>query len=197
MNDAKRRAIFVDRDGVVNVEQPDYVRSWKEFRFLAGAVESLVRLGGTTLPILVVTNQSAVNRGLLKRETLENIHERMVAEIEKCGGRIDGIFYCPHTPSENCDCRKPRPGLLLRASRDLGITLRGSYFVGDSAADVMAAASVGCIPILVRSKGTQDESPLDITSFPRETLFLDHLGAAADYIIGAELKGLQPDGLPS
>jgi D-glycero-D-manno-heptose 1,7-bisphosphate phosphatase len=145
----RMRAIFLDRDGVICRNHSDHVKNWNEFVFLARAREGLARLAALDMPIVIVTNQSAVNRGMLSVETLEEIHRRMVAEIEAAGGRIDRVYYCPHRPDEGCGCRKPQPGLLRQAAADLDIELRGSYIVGDAWSDIQAGLAVGCIPFLV------------------------------------------------
>lgn len=144
-------AVFLDRDGVINQNRPDYVKSWEEFTFLPGVFSSLRRLAKSELAIVVVTNQSAIGRGLMSQATLEEIHARMTSEIARRGGRIDAIFYCPHRPEENCPCRKPRPGLLLRAAEELDLNLSRSYLVGDSLSDVELGLTLGCTTFLVLS----------------------------------------------
>jgi len=143
------RAVFLDRDGVICRNRPDHVKSWDEFAFLPYALDSLAHLVDLNMPIIVVTNQAVINRGIVTAETVEKIHRRMVAEIERTGGRIDGVYYCPHRPDEHCDCRKPQPGLLRHAAADLGIELEGSYLVGDAWTDIQAGLAVGCTPFLV------------------------------------------------
>lgn len=142
-------AVFLDRDGVINVDRPDYVKSWSEFQFQPRVFQALRILKRNRLPVIVITNQSAVNRGLMTLDTLLEIHEKMTREIKKNGGQIEAIYYCPHTPSENCECRKPKPGLVLRAVKDLKVDLTKSYFIGDSDKDVVLARSLGlkCIRI--------------------------------------------------
>ena len=143
------RAVFLDRDGVICHNRPDHVKRWKEFIFLSRAREALARLAVLDMPIVVVTNQAAVNRGLVSTATVEAIHYRMVEEVEAAGGRIDGVYYCPHRPDETCSCRKPQPGLLKNAAADLDIELQGSYLVGDALSDIQAGLKAGCTPYLV------------------------------------------------
>jgi D-glycero-D-manno-heptose 1,7-bisphosphate phosphatase len=143
------RAVFVDRDGVICLNRPDHVKRWREFIFLSRAREALARLAMLDMPIVVVTNQAAINRRLVSTETVEEIHYRMVKEVEAAGGRIDGVYYCPHRPDETCNCRKPEPGLLRQAAGDLGIELQGSYVIGDAFSDIQAGLKVGCTPYLV------------------------------------------------
>lgn len=142
-------AVFLDRDGVICRNRPDHVKSWDEFAFLPRALNSLARLADLDMPIIVVTNQAVINRGIATAETIEKIHRRMVAEIERAGGRIDRVYYCPHRPDEQCECRKPQPGLLRQAAADLGFELEGSYLVGDAWTDIQAGLAVGCTPFLV------------------------------------------------
>jgi D-glycero-D-manno-heptose 1,7-bisphosphate phosphatase len=144
-----RSAIFLDRDGVINHNRPDHVKCWSEFAFLPGALPALRRLAALQRPVVVVSNQACIGRGLVSQETIEEIHARMRRAITVAGGRIDGIFYCPHRPDDGCDCRKPRPGLLLQAAGRLDLDLARSYLVGDAVTDIMAARSVGCRPVLV------------------------------------------------
>jgi len=146
-----RPAIFVDRDGVINRNRQDYVKSWAEFEFLPGAIEALRRLSQTGWPIIVVSNQSAVGRGVVEPQVVEDIHARMAAAIRRAGGRVDDVLYCPHAPEEHCNCRKPQPGLFHQAAERHNIDLSRSYMIGDAACDVEAACAAGCKPVLVRS----------------------------------------------
>jgi D-glycero-D-manno-heptose 1,7-bisphosphate phosphatase len=145
----KRRAIFLDRDGIINVDSPAYIKSWEEFRFAPGSLEFLRYLAETDCLIVVVSNQSAIGRGLTTEEKLKEIHERMAAEVTESGGRIDAIYYCPHSPDEGCACRKPMPGLLQRAANELNIDLANSFMLGDKASDVEAGRAAGCRTILL------------------------------------------------
>src|SRR3972149_182151 len=112
--------VLLDRDGVINENRADYVTRWEQFRFLPGALDGLTALRRLGFRLAVVTNQSAIGRGLLSTQTLEEIHRRMFARCDAHGITIEGIFACPHAPWERCDCRKPRPGLLLAAMAALG-----------------------------------------------------------------------------
>jgi histidinol-phosphate phosphatase family protein len=142
-------AVFLDRDGVINENRAQYVRSWEEFTFLPHVFEPLRRLAASPHLIVVVSNQSAVGRGCLSLADLQGIHERMLATISARGGRVDAGCYCPHTPSDGCACRKPRTGLLTRAASELEIDLDRSYVVGDARSDMEAAIGAGCAPVLV------------------------------------------------
>jgi D-glycero-D-manno-heptose 1,7-bisphosphate phosphatase len=152
-------AIFLDRDGVVIENREDYVRSWDDVVIYSQAVEALARIARQPYKVVLVTNQSAVGRGIISLATAEAINERLVAEIRRCGGRIDGVFMCPHAPQDECDCRKPQPGLLLKAAQTLQIDLRTSVMIGDAWSDMLAGFNAG-IPrnILVRTgRGAEQE----------------------------------------
>ena len=148
---SKRRAVFIDRDGTINRNRPDHVKSWEEFVFLPGALYALRQLAATGLAVVVTTNQASINRRLVAEETVREIHARMVAAIDQAGGRIDGIYYCPHRPEENCGCRKPRPGMYLQSAHDLDLDPTLSYVIGDTRNDVLAAIAIGARPILVET----------------------------------------------
>ncbi len=151
MKYAERSAVFLDRDGVINALRPGHVTTWSAFQFLPGALEAIRRLSLLDLPIVVATNQSAVGRGLLSADGLAELHRRMVARVEQAGGRIDLIVHCPHTPEDECLCRKPEPGLFQDAAERLNVNLTESYFVGDTPSDLGAARRVGMTFVLVRS----------------------------------------------
>jgi len=150
----------LDRDGVINENRSDYVKSWDEFVFLPNIFRPLRLLAQNAHLVVIVTNQSAIGRGLVQQETVESIHQQMRNEIHRRGGRVDAVYYCPHHPDEGCACRKPRPGLLLQAARDLQIDLSHSYFVGDAVTDVEAALAAGCSPVFVLTGRGQEERPL-------------------------------------
>jgi D-glycero-D-manno-heptose 1,7-bisphosphate phosphatase len=196
-------AIFLDRDGVINENRADYVKSWEEFRFQVGALEALALLASTEFKLVVVSNQSAIGRGLVAREVVEGIHRRMVDQIEQAGGRVDLLLYCPHRPEENCFCRKPQPGLLLQAGEQLGLDLTESYLIGDSSEDLGAGAAVGCTCILVRTgRGGevvtrlgdgQGNSPVVVDTLPHAVEWIlkrDHLSRAEHKVhpVRPELK---------
>lgn len=157
-------AVFLDRDGVINSDRCDFIKSWEEFEFLPTSLEALAVLARTPLKIVVVTNQSGVGRGLLTTATLQQIHARMIDRVRAAGGRIDAVYYCPHSPAANCACRKPSPALFFEAARDFDIDLPLSWAVGDSYRDVQAANCAGVKAILVNRA-----SP-DPTATPASTL---------------------------
>ena len=163
------RAVFLDRDGVINRNRNDYVKRWEEFVFLPGVLEALRQLARTQLLIIVVTNQSAINRGLVSMENVQEICHRMAEEIERNGGRINAVFVCPHRPDERCKCRKPRPGLLLEAAERFQLDLQQCYLIGDALSDIEAGLNVGCKVVMVRTGLMQEQlatSANDEWSFP-------------------------------
>jgi len=143
------RAVFIDRDGVICHNRADYVKNWEEFTFLPGVLTALARLAASDLVVVVVTNQSAINRGQVAGAVVDDIHRRMVAAVEAAGGRVDAVYICPHRPDEDCPCRKPRPGLLQQAAVELGLDLTRSFVIGDAWEDIQAALAAGCQPYLV------------------------------------------------
>ncbi len=156
LSTAPRRAIFLDRDGVICENREDYVKSWDEFVFIPGSIQAVAALSQAGYPVFIITNQSAGGRGIVSRETLDQMHALMLAELESEGARVEEILVCPHDPSEACDCRKPAPGLLVRAAARHGLDLSRSWLVGDAESDVEAAAAAGCGAVLVLSgRGAQ------------------------------------------
>lgn len=145
------RFVILDRDGVINHDSDDYIKTPEEWRALEGSLEAIARLTRAGFEIAVVTNQSGIGRGLLSEATLQQIHARMLAAIEAAGGRVAGIYYCPHRPQEGCGCRKPATGLLVRLKAELGFPLTHTPLIGDKASDVELARRVGARPILVRT----------------------------------------------
>ncbi len=143
-NNAVQKAVFIDRDGVINQDSRAYIKSWSEFKFLPRSLEALQNLTQHNFRSFLITNQSAVNRKLITPETLTDIHTKMLAEIIAAGGRIDDIFFCPHLPQEGCNCRKPKSGLILAAQKKYDLHLATSYMIGDSAKDIVCARQAGC-----------------------------------------------------
>lgn len=144
-----RRAIFLDRDGVINVNRPDHVKSWDEFVFLPRVLEALRYLAASEFVVVVITNQSTIGRGSSTTAAIEHIHAQMLAAIKNAGGRIDAVYYCPHKPDDGCDCRKPQTGMYRQAARELNLDLTQSIVVGDALTDITAAQAIGARAILV------------------------------------------------
>lgn len=171
-------AIFVDRDGVINENRADYVKSWAEFRWLPQSLEALITLAAYTVPIFIVTNQSAVGRGLVPSATLDALHARMTRAVQERGGRIDGIYVCLHAPEASCRCRKPAPGLLFDAALTHGVDLTASVLIGDAFGDFGAARAAGTAYIHVRTGRGAAELPLVLAADPTVPV-VDDLAAAA------------------
>jgi D-glycero-D-manno-heptose 1,7-bisphosphate phosphatase len=149
-------ALFLDRDGVLMENRPDYVRSWADVDIYPEALQAIVQASGTPYKIVIITNQSAVGRGIISLETAQEINNRLVEVIQAAGGRVDGVYLCPHAPHEACECRKPRPGLLLQAAEALRIDLSRSIMVGDAISDLLAgqAAGVKRLALVRTGRGT-------------------------------------------
>jgi D-glycero-D-manno-heptose 1,7-bisphosphate phosphatase len=145
--------LFLDRDGVINADRPDYVRRPEEFVFLPGSLEALARLTAAGVTLVVVTNQSGVGRGLMTAAALERIHRRLCRTVARHGGRIAAIYACTHAPEEGCACRKPEPGLVLQACRELGVAPGRTCLVGDSRRDILCARSAGCAAAVLVATG--------------------------------------------
>lgn len=153
--------IILDRDGVINADSDAYIKCLDEWRPLPGSIEAIANLSLAGFTVAVATNQSGLGRGLFDLDDLEAMHERLRELVEAAGGNIAGIFYCPHHPKDNCNCRKPRTGLFDAIARELGEDLSRAIAVGDSLRDLEAAAASGCQPVLVRSgKGSKAEGEL-------------------------------------
>ena len=183
------RAIFLDRDGVICENRPNHVKNWGEFEFLPGVKKSLAMLSRLGLPIIIVTNQAVIGRGMVTVETLEDIHRRMAAEIAAHGGRIDRLIYCPHRPEDECDCRKPKPGMLLQAAAEMGIDLTQSYLIGDATSDIQAGQRVGCRTFLVLTgRGVEQSIPALHSAERHFVTIASDLREVADHILQAELN---------
>ena len=180
----KRPAIFLDRDGVINRNRPDHVKTWAEFDFLPGVLPALRRLALLEWPVVVISNQAIVGRGLVSRQTLDVINARMVRTVQSVGGRIDRVFYCPHRPEEKCTCRKPQPGLLLQAAEQMKLDLARSFFVGDAESDVMAAKAAGCRPVLVKTGRGVGQMALLRQDHVMGYYLAEDLSEAIDWILG-------------
>ena len=143
--------VILDRDGVINYDSDDYIKSPDEWQPLPGSLEAIARLCRADYTVVVATNQAGVGRGLFSLEMLTCIHRKMASSIRDKGGRLDSVFFCPHSPADQCGCRKPKPGMLLEISDRLGIGLSGVPVVGDSLRDLEAAEAAGAMPVLVKT----------------------------------------------
>ena len=145
------KLLILDRDGVINIDSDDYIKSHEEWQPIPGSLQAIARATKAGFTIAVATNQSGVGRGLYSLIDLANIHARMIEAIEDEGGHIEMIAFCPHTPEDLCECRKPKPGLLKRISKELEIGLDGVPVIGDSKRDMEAARAVNARPMLVKT----------------------------------------------
>ncbi len=150
----QKKAIFLDRDGVINQNRKDYVKELSEFEIFDWVGESVKLFKDAGYLVIIITNQSAIGRRLLTHEELKKIHDCLENYLKTFKTKIDAIYYCPHTPEDNCDCRKPKPGLLLAAIQDFQVDLSNSWMVGDSTADIMAATSAGCRSYMIKENLT-------------------------------------------
>ena len=177
--------IVLDRDGVINHDSENYIKSVEEFIPIDHSISAIVRLCEAGFKVVVATNQSGLARNYFDENLLSEMHDLLCTIVEKAGGVIDGIFYCPHHPDEGCSCRKPGTGLLQQIEKEFACKLQGCYFVGDSLKDIEAARAFDCNPILVRTgKGLLTEQFLsDSNDFSVPTY--DDLTAAVSRIIGS------------
>jgi len=143
-------AVFLDRDGTINHDEKDYsIQRAEDFKFIPGALEALVKLSENDYLVVVLTNQSMVGRGFISSEKLQEIHDKLRVDVEKAGGRIDAVYYCPHHPDDGCGCRKPKAKMFMDAKQELDIDLSKSYMVGDTTGDILAGKNAGVSTILV------------------------------------------------
>lgn len=175
------RLILLDRDGTINHDSDQYIKSPDEWRPIPGSLEAIARLNHAGYRVAVATNQSGIGRGLFDMATLNAIHDKMHRALAQVGGRVDAIFYCPHAADSSCDCRKPRAGLLKEAGRRFNVDLAGVPVVGDALRDLRAAEAVGAQPMLVLTgKG---EKTLRDGDFPASTLIFPDLAFAASALL--------------
>ena len=154
----KFKTVFLDRDGVINKERSDYIKSISELEIFPDVAKNIELLKNAGFLVVVITNQSAVNRGIITHEMINQIHNSIQDHLKKYGTFLDGFYYCPHTPNENCNCRKPKPGLLQQAILELNIDLNSSWMIGDSDSDIEAADSVGCKAIKINDNFSLDNA---------------------------------------
>lgn len=146
-----KKFIILDRDGVINEDSDDYVKSAEEWYPIPGSLEAIAKLKKAGYTVVIATNQSGIGRGLFGFEEFEEMCEKMDVMLDQVGGYIDGIFLCPHTPEDDCDCRKPLPGMFEQIAGEFDIDLTGVPVVGDSLRDLQAGQAVGCTPYLVKT----------------------------------------------
>lgn len=173
--------VILDRDGVINYDSDEYIKSPDEWRPIPGSLDAIAQLNRHGFRVIVATNQSGIARGFYDFDTLDSIHEKFVRELASVGGYIEEIFFCPHHPEEGCPCRKPKPGLLHQIKKKYPIKLEETYFIGDSQVDVEAARVAGCKPILVltgKGEAAIKKYP-DLAIIPN----FPNLASAVDYVL--------------
>jgi len=177
------KLIILDRDGVINFDSDQFIKSPDEWKPIPGSLEAIARLTREGWRVVVATNQSGLARGLFEMATLNAIHAKMHKAVAQAGGRIEAVFYCPHAADTNCGCRKPKPGLFDEIAARYGYDLQGVPAIGDSLRDLQAAVSVGARPVLVKTgKG---ERTLAAGGLPENTPVFADLREAVDHLLAA------------
>ena len=176
-------AIFLDRDGVIIQNRENYVRSWQDVEFLPDSLEALQQLSQSSYKIIITTNQSAIGRGIITKQQAEAINQGIIKKITEAGGRVDGLFMCPHAPDDHCTCRKPLPGLIYQAADAFSLDLPSSIMIGDAITDIQAGSEAGIKTlILVRTgRGSEQNQSQQISNYP-DLLIADDLLSAVDLI---------------
>jgi D-glycero-D-manno-heptose 1,7-bisphosphate phosphatase len=178
------KLIVLDRDGVINYDSDQFIKSPDEWRPIPGSLEAIARLSHAGYRVVIATNQSGIGRGLFDMATLSAIHEKMFRALALVGGRVDAIFFCPHTADSGCECRKPKPGMLREIGVRFGIDMAGVPCVGDGLRDLQAAEAVGGQPMLVLTgKG---EKTLREGNLPKNTVIFPDLAFAAAAMLANE-----------
>lgn len=167
--------IILDRDGVINYDSTEYIKSPEEWEAIPGSLEAIAQLNRVGFKVYIATNQSGLARGLFDLDMLNDIHNKFHDELASVGGCIEAIVFCPHHPDQCCSCRKPKPGLLHKIAHDYQVPLEQTYFIGDSLTDIEAGRIAGCLPILIESPKTNNAS-INVPHFPS-------LARAVDYVI--------------
>lgn len=176
------RAVFLDRDGVINEDRDDYVKTAAELVIFPHSAAAIRRLNDAGWPVLVISNQQGVAKGLISEDDLQAIGREIDRRVSSAGGKIDAFYYCRHLAADECSCRKPQPGLILKAAKDHGIELAESFMVGDNERDIIAGKSAGCRTVLVL---TGKLTRRDAENIPCKPDFIaDNLAQAAEYIVG-------------
>jgi len=178
-----KKLVVLDRDGVINEDSDDYIKSPQEWIPIAGSLEAIGQLNHANYHVTVATNQSGIARKLFTMDNLVDMHNKMHRLTEEAGGRIDAVFFCPHAPRDDCDCRKPKPGMLIDIAKRFNVKLSEIYVIGDSLRDLQAAAAVNAKPMLVRTgKGEKVVNTLNESGLGNVPVF-DNLAAAVDTLL--------------
>jgi D-glycero-D-manno-heptose 1,7-bisphosphate phosphatase len=191
------KLVIIDRDGTINEDRDDYVKSVDEWVPIPGSLEAIARLTHAGWRVVVATNQSGLGRGLFDMAVLNAMHARMHQAVTQLGGRIEAVFFCPHTPEDHCDCRKPRPGLFKAIGERFGVSLKGVPMVGDMSRDLQAGVAVGCVPHLVRTGQAAALTDCEIAKLGDELPGLRvhaDLAAFADFLIAQSQRSERDNG---
>ncbi|GAB1265386.1 D-glycero-beta-D-manno-heptose 1,7-bisphosphate 7-phosphatase [Aurantivibrio infirmus] len=176
--------VILDRDGVINFDSDDYIKSADEWQAIPGSLEAIARLSSAGFSVAIATNQSGLGRGLFTLDDLEAMHDKLRQGVEDLGGEIAGIFYCPHKPDEDCNCRKPETGLVDAIEEELGVSASGAPFIGDSLKDLQLALRKDCQAILVTTgKGAKTKSNLPEDIRQQIKIYPD-LASTVDALLG-------------
>lgn len=179
----QNRYVLIDRDGVLNEDSEDFIKSPEEWQPIAGSLEAIALLNQYGFSVVVISNQSGLARGLFDEAMLEKIHAKMRRMLADKGGEVAAIYFCPHAPDSQCNCRKPKPGLLMQFARDKEADLTQVYFIGDSWRDIQAAQAVGAKPVLVKT----GKGELTLINNPNLNIpVFNNLYATAEYIIAKQ-----------
>ncbi len=178
--------MFLDRDGVINVNRHDHVKSWGEFEFLPGVAAAICRLSVEGCRVFVFSNQAIVGRGTVSVADVDRINELMTGALSRHGAHIEAVAYCPHRPEESCSCRKPEPGLLLGLAAEFGVNLNRSVVIGDALSDIRAGQSAGCRTILVQTGRGKEQLELARVCGHYGFAVARDLGAAVDLVLGSD-----------
>lgn len=189
------KLIILDRDGVINHDRDDYVKSADECIPIEGSIDAIVRLNKAGFTVVIATNQAGLAKGKFELDDLEAMHEKITKLVEEKGGEIGAIFYCPHHPDDNCKCRKPKPGMLDAIEAEFNTSVESSYFIGDSLRDLQAATQKACKPVLVLTgNGVRTQAQLAVPGLQTDAPIIEservqvfeNLAAAASFIIANE-----------
>jgi D-glycero-D-manno-heptose 1,7-bisphosphate phosphatase len=181
------KLVILDRDGTINQDSDEFVKSPEEWIPLPGALEAIARLNHAGWQVVIASNQSGLGRGLFDVAALNAMHARMYKLLATAGGRVEAVFYCPHAPEEGCECRKPKPGLFVQIGERFGVDLTGVPTAGDSVRDLQAGAAAGCEPhLILTGKGVAWRNVPLSPDFPAGTLVHEDLASFARYLIARE-----------
>lgn len=183
------KLIILGRDGILNVFREAHVKDPEEWEPIAGALEAVARLNHAGWHLVLATNQAGIGRGMIDMASVNAIHQHMMKKLAEVGGRIDAVFFCPHTPEDHCDCRKPMPGMMHQIGERYGVDLQGVPMVADTLRDLEAAWAAGCAPHLVRTGRAAQATPAELAQWQQSvpgTVVHADLAAFADHLLSAE-----------